>query len=210
MTRKPPSRSDHLRSAIAQEAARLMAEHGIHDFGVAKRKAAERYGISEGAVLPKNIEIEAALVAHQRLFGNDQHARSLLRQRRAALSAMQLLEPFQPRLVGPVLTGSATEYADVQLHVFADPAEAVYIRMLDRHIEHEVIERRVKMQADRQLALPGMRFALDDETIDVAIFPCDGIRQAPASPVDGRPMRRADAAEVQELVAELPGAVARG
>ncbi|HEV7632055.1 MAG TPA: hypothetical protein VGO41_03630, partial [Steroidobacteraceae bacterium] len=137
-------------------------------------------------------------------------ARSLLRQRRAALSAMQLLEPFQPRLVGPVLTGSATEYADVQLHVFADPAEAVYIRMLDRHIEHEVIERRVKMQADRQLALPGMRFALDDETIDVAIFPCDGIRQAPASPVDGRPMRRADAAEVQELVAELPGAVARG
>ncbi|MEP7311010.1 MAG: hypothetical protein ABI859_00380 [Pseudomonadota bacterium] len=209
MTRKPPSRSDHLRSAIAQEAARIMAEHGIHDFGVAKRKAAERYGISEGAVLPKNTEIEAALVAHQRLFGNERHARSLQRQRRAALAAMLLLQAFEPRLVGPVLTGTATEYADIQLHVFAEPAESVYIQMLDRNIDHEVIERRVKMQADRQLALPGLRFALDDETIDVAIFPRDGIRQAPISPVDGRPMRRADATEVEELVAELPGSVAR-
>jgi hypothetical protein len=200
MTRKPPSRSDHLRSAIAQEAARIMAEHGIHDFGVAKRKAAERYGISEGAVLPKNTEIEAALVAHQRLFGNERHARSLQRQRRAALAAMLLLQAFEPRLVGPVLTGTATEYADIQLHVFAEPAESVYIQMLDRNIDHEVIERRVKMQADRQLALPGMRFALDDETIDVAIFPRDGIRQAPVSPVDGRPMRRADRGEVEALL----------
>ncbi|MEP7313517.1 MAG: hypothetical protein ABI859_13110, partial [Pseudomonadota bacterium] len=193
---------DHLRSAIAQEAARIMAEHGIHDFGVAKRKAAERYGLPEGAVLPKNVEIEAALVAHQRLFGLEQHAHSLARKRRAALEAMLFLEQFEPRLVGPVLAGSATEYADIQLHVFSEPAEAVYILLMDRGIEHEVIERRVKMQADRQVALPGLRFALDDETIDVAVFPKDGIRQAPVSPVDGRPMRRADRDEVRELVGE--------
>ena len=177
-----------------------MAEHGIHDFGVAKRKAVERYGVSEGAVLPKNSEIEAALVAYQRLFGQQQHERSLERQRRAALKAMQLLQPFEPRLVGPVLTGSATDYADIQLHAFAEPAESVYIAMMDRHLDHEVIERRVKMQVDRQIALPGLRFSMDDETIEVLVFPRDGIRQAPVSPVDGKPMRRADKDEVEGLL----------
>jgi len=33
------------------------------------------------------------------------------------------------------------------------------------------------------------------------VFPVDGIRQAPVSPVDGRPMRRADTAEVAALLA---------
>ena len=33
-----------LRSTLANEAARLMAEEGIRDFGLAKRKAAERLG----------------------------------------------------------------------------------------------------------------------------------------------------------------------
>jgi hypothetical protein len=198
--KKPPGRTEHLRSAIAQEAARLMAEHGIHDFGVAKRKAAERYGLPEGSVLPRNVEIEEALIARQRLFGAVQHERSLERQRRAALVAMKALASFQPRLVGPVLTGSATEYADIQLHVFADSAESVYIEMMDRHIEHEVIERKVKMNAERQLALPGMRFEIDEESVEVVIFPRDGIRQAPVSPVDGRPMRRADREEVEGLL----------
>jgi hypothetical protein len=32
------------------------------------------------------------------------------------------------------------------------------------------------------------------------VFPLDGIRQAPVSPVDGRPMRRADAAELETLL----------
>ena len=68
MTRKHPGRSDNLRRALAQEAARIMAEHGIRDFFVAKKKAAERLGVSDGsAVLPKNIEIETALVEYQQI-----------------------------------------------------------------------------------------------------------------------------------------------
>lgn len=200
MARKPPGRAEHLRAAIAQEAARLMAEHGIHDFLVAKRKAAERFGVTEGAVLPRNTEIEQALFAHQRLFGQGEHERSLQRQRQAALKAMKLLAQFEPRLVGPVLTGAATEHTDVQLHVFSDNPEAVYILLMDRHVPHEVIERRIKMQADRQLSLPGLRFEIGEDTIEAVVFPTDGIRQAPVSPVDGKPMRRANAAELWELL----------
>ena len=59
--KKLPPRAENLRRALAQEAARIMSEHGIRDFLTAKRKAAERFGVTDGSVLPKNIEIEDAL-----------------------------------------------------------------------------------------------------------------------------------------------------
>ena len=201
MAKRVPTRSDNLRHAVAQEAARLMAEHGIQDFLVAKRKAAERYGVQDGSVLPKNTEIEAALVARQRLFGEQEHSVSLDGQRRVALSAMMLLKQFEPRLVGSVLSGSATEFADIQLHVFSDSAEAVCMHLLDRRYDYEVFERKVRMQADRQIAVPAVRFGLRDEIVEALVFPRDGIRQAPVSPVDGKPMRRAAADEVESLLA---------
>jgi hypothetical protein len=199
MPKRVPTRSDHLRSAVAQEAARLMAEHGIQDYLVAKRKAAERYGVIDGACLPKNSEIEAALLSYQRLFGREQHANSLKEQRRTALQAMRLLEKFEPRLVGAVLAGSATEHTDVQLHVFADNPEAVTMHLVDRRYDHEILQRKLRMTPERQIIVPSVRFALGAETIEAFIFSKDGIRQAPISPVDGKPMRRAGLQEVTEL-----------
>ncbi|MGC4029146.1 MAG: hypothetical protein QM696_09765 [Steroidobacteraceae bacterium] len=202
MPKRSPTRADHLRNAVAQEAARLMAEHGIQDYLAAKRKAAERYGVVDGSVLPKNTEIEAALAAYQRLFGGEQHAGSLVGQRRVALQAMQLLEEFEPRLVGPVLTGTATGYADIQLHVFTDSTESVCMHLMDRRYDYEVFERRLRMQADRQITVPAVRFEMGDEAIEAMVFPRDGIRQAPVSPVDGKPMRRAGIREVETLLVE--------
>src|SRR5688572_4088912 len=201
MPKRAPTRSDHLRSAVAQEAARLMAEHGIQDYLLAKRKAAERYGVFDGAFLPKNTEIEAALISHQRLFGAAQHERSLQEQRRVAAEAMRLLEKFEPRLVGPVLSGSATEFADIQLHVFSDSAEAVYTHLIDGRFEYEVLERRMRLAPGRELSVPSVRFWIGDVTVEAFVFPRDGIRQAPVSPVDGKPMRRADRREVLQMLA---------
>jgi hypothetical protein len=191
-----------LRRALAQEAARIMAEHGIRDFLVAKRKAADRFGVTDGAVLPKNTEIEAALGEYQRLFRGDEHAATLHAQRQAALQAMQCLAPFAPRLVGAVLSGTATEHSDVQLHLFADNPESVAISLMDQGIRHEITARRVKMNSERVLEYPGVRFEIGDQPIEVTVFPTDGIRQAPVSPVDGRPMRRADLAELEALLAD--------
>jgi hypothetical protein len=201
MPKRLSVRGEHLRRALAQEAARVMAEHGIRDFLVAKRKAAERFGVTDGAVLPKNTEIEMALVDYQRLFGGDSHTESLHAQRSAALHAMRQLSGFEPRLVGAVLSGTATEHSDVQLHLFAESPEAVTIWLLDQGIRHEITARRVKMNAERVLEYPGVRFEVDDQAIEATVFPTDGIRQAPVSPVDGRPMRRADVADLEALLA---------
>jgi hypothetical protein len=56
------------------------------------------------------------------------------------------------------------------------------------------------MNAERVLAYPGVRFEMDDQPIEATVFPTDGIRQAPVSPVDGRPMRRASTDEVEALL----------
>lgn len=198
--KKLPPRAENLRRALAQEAARIMSEHGIRDFLTAKRKAAERFGVADGAVLPRNTEIEDALAEYQRLFGGDRHAQTIAAQRSAALSAMQLLREFEPRLVGSVLSGTATEHNDIQLHLFAESAETITFRLMDLGIDHEVVERRVRFGADRVVAYPGVHFEVDDHIVDATVFPIDGIRQAPVSPVDGKPMRRVGAEELEVLM----------
>ncbi len=200
-SKRHPARVENLRRALAQEAARLMAEHGIRDFLVAKRKAAERLGVIDGvALLPKNSEIESALAEYQRLFRGASHLEALEAQRRAALAAMRYLREFAPRLVGPVLSGTATEYTEVQLHLFAERVESVTLKLLDGGIPHELTEKRLKLNAELVRPFPGVRFEVDDQPIEATVFPTDGIRQAPMSPVDGRPMRRADAGEVEALL----------
>jgi hypothetical protein len=198
--KKLPPRAENLRRALAQEAARIMSEHGIRDFLTAKRKAAERFGVEDGSVLPKNREIEDALAEYQRLFGGNKHGETLAGQRNAALSAMQLLADFDPRLVGPVLSGTATEHNDIQLHLFAERAESITFKLMDLGIDYEVVERRVRYGVDRVVAYPGIHFEFEDHVVDATVFPIDGIRQAPISPVDGKPMRRIDADELEVLL----------
>src|SRR6202041_2473922 len=174
MPKKFSQRAEDLRSALAQEAARIMAEQGIEDFLQAKRKAADRLGVHEVSVLPKNVEIEAALRAHQRLFGRDSHDHTLKEQRRIALDTMRMLEEFQPRLVGSVLTGTATNYSDINLHLFADAAESGAMRLIEFGVPHEFYERRGKMDAERSLNYPALRFEANGRTVDATGFPLDG------------------------------------
>ena len=143
-------------------------------------------------MLPKNTEIEEALAEYQRLFGGDSHVEALYAQRQVALEAMRSCSEFEPRLVGAVLSGTATEHSDVQLHLFADAPRAVAIKLMDAG--HSARSDRAAREDERgaRARLPGLRFEIDDQPIEATVFPTDGIRQAPVSPVDGKPMRRAD------------------
>jgi hypothetical protein len=202
MTKRSNPRAEHLRRALAQEAARIMAEQGIDDYRLAKRKAAERLGATDIAVLPKNTEIEEALANHQRLFESHTHSSTLRDLRRTALQAMRLLKRFEPRLVGPVLSGTASAHSEVNLHLFAEGAESVALHLLDNGIPHRIAERRLRYEPDRLVPYPVVRFVAGNQDIDAVVFPINGIRQSPASPVDGRPMRRANAEELESLLSD--------
>ncbi|MDE2088502.1 MAG: hypothetical protein KGJ12_00630 [Gammaproteobacteria bacterium] len=189
-----------MRLRIAQEAARIMAEEGVHDFLAAKRKAAARLGAADTRHLPRNTEIEQALIDYQRLFQPDVHAHRLERLRSAALESMRFLDRFDPRLVGSVLSGTANEHSDVNLHLFADTPEDVVLFLMQEHIPFQTSERRLRLTNQSSEMYPVYRFLAGDTPIDLTVFPRAGLRQAPLSAVDGKPMRRASTPALRELM----------
>lgn len=199
MGKRIKTKSQQQRLLLAMEAARVIVESGQDDFQQAKRKAALRLGVPETRNLPSNLEIHTALEEYHRLFRVDKQPAHLKRLRDAALKAMQLFAVFQPRLTGSVLSGTATDHAMVELHLFADPAEAVVIFLLDHLIPYQEGQRKIRFSAELVQQLPTYRFVADDITVELVVFPSTGIRQAPRSPVDGKPMRRATATEVRAL-----------
>lgn len=190
------------RHRLAHEAARLMAEGGIRDFHQAKLKAASRLGIHDDASLPRNVEIEDALREYQRLFAGPQHGNELQRRREAALRALEFLHAFAPRLVGPVLDGTADANSPVQVHLHSDDPEAVHRLLDEQGIPAESRVRRLRLDRERSLDVPVWVFSAEDLTFDLAVLPYDALRQAPLSPVDEKPMRRASQAQLRELLSQ--------
>jgi hypothetical protein len=200
MAKKNSNGSDRARQMLAQEAARIIVNQGIRDYGLAKKKAAERLGLNSRGSLPGNAEIEQAVSEYLQLFAGESHSDLLHTMRIAALSAMEMLAPFAPRLVGPVLAGTADANSAVNLHVFADSPEAVALSLDERGISYRPYERRLKSRRDRADTYAGYEFHHGDAAVQATVFPVDGIRQAPMSPVDGKPMKRADEKAVRALV----------
>ncbi|MBD8897474.1 hypothetical protein [Rhodanobacter sp. DHG33] len=195
-------RQQRNRLRVAQEAARLMSEHGIRDFHRAKLKAAERLGILDTQALPRNQEIEQALREHQRLFHADSQPRLLQDRREAAVEAMRFLARFEPRLVGSVLDGTADAHSAVCLHVFSDDPDAVHRHLHEHGVPFETQTRRLRLSRDEQGEFPVLLFAADTLPFDLIVLPHDALRQAPLDRIDEKPMRRAALAAVEELLAE--------
>jgi hypothetical protein len=191
-----------VRERLAQTAARLMIENGIEDFGLAKRKAAERLGVRDLGALPSNAQIAASLAERQRIFEPDTHPHRIEDLRRTALSVMDLLEPFEPRLVGSVLAGTATVSSPIELHAFSDAPESIVWQLAEHGVSVRDCERRYRYGAKTQAQIPAYRFVMNGADVVVAAFPENGIRQAPLSPVDQKPMRRAARSEVAGLVVD--------
>ncbi|HEY9131376.1 MAG TPA: hypothetical protein VIM98_06425 [Dyella sp.] len=188
------------RLRVAQEAARLMSEHGIRDFHHAKLKAAERLGVHDAQALPRNNEIEHALREHQRIFHADSQPQLLRERREAAVEAMRFLAAFEPRLVGAVLEGTADAHSAVCLHVFADNPEEVTLFLRERGVPVDTQTRRLRTSRDEQTEYPVLLFAADGLPFDLTVLPRDALRQAPLDRVDEKPMRRASLAMAEELL----------
>lgn len=196
------TRTRERRHRLAHEAARLMAEGGIRDFHQAKLKAAHRLGIHDDASLPRNREIEDALREYQRLFLGDSLTAGLRTRREAALRALEFFAPFDARLVGPVLDGTADPNSPVMLQLYTDDADAVP-RFLEEHrIPAESRTRHVRLDRERGDVFPVWLFSAEELTFDLTVLPADVLRQAPLSSVDEKPMKRASASQLRQILAD--------
>jgi hypothetical protein len=179
-----------------------MAEEGVRDFQVAKRKAGERLNTGTG-VLPSNREIADALDDYLATFqaGRLRHNRDL--HFRLAREAMAELAGFEPRAVGGLARGTVTDFSVVELHLFADSFEDVNLFLLERGIRCDIGDRRLRYGGDRVRNQPLCRFELEGVGMELVVFPVNGLREAPLSPVDGQPMRRLSVTELDALGREL-------
>lgn len=135
---REPARDAQNRARIADLAARLIAEHGLADWSLAKRKAVRQLMLPERSTLPGDDEIEAALAAHHALFGGDAHAAALRAQREEALEWLRALAAFTPALVGGVAAGWATEHSDIRIELVADDSKAVELALINRDVAYRV------------------------------------------------------------------------
>jgi hypothetical protein len=197
---KPVPRADSgLRRAIASAAARLMAEEGIGDYGLAKRKAARQLGAGQGEALPTNDEVESELRTYQAIYQEDEQRMRLRELRGIALDVMRVLEDFRPYLTGAVLDGTAGRYAETEIDIFADSAKEVEIFLLSHHLAFDVAENR-RLGPDAPEAR--LRLDWDGEPVVLSVYSADAERQRRKNPHTGRSSQRARTSVVAELLQE--------
>ena len=184
-----------MREQIAQLAARLIAEDGIDDWGLAKKKAARTLGLTEAHCLPTNAELEAALLEYQRIFDEEGQREELHWLRSQALDLMDLFERFHPHLVGPVLSGAIGKYPTIHLHLFTDDEKAIEWFLLKEAIPYDPSQRRVFIGG---AASTVPCFELNVEGTDVHLVQFIGAdRHQPVRlSAEGRPMARAGRASL--------------
>ena len=193
------NRQTDMRARIAAAAARIMAEDAVDDFALAKRKAARQLGATDTHSLPRNEEIEAELRAYRALYQADEHPELVAELRQVAFEAMQALERFNPYLTGPVLSGIAGPYAEIDLQVFPDSAKDLEIFLLDRGIPFTTQETR-RYSGDRARAVSLISLNWEGVPVRLSVFDPRDERVALKTSQAGKVMDRAGIAEVSAIL----------
>jgi hypothetical protein len=199
---------DHIRQLIAQQAARMMAEDGIHDFAYAKKKAGRQLGVSENSVLPSNAEIENELRLYHEIFNADEQPLELAKLRKTALITMQLFARFNPHLTGSVLDGTAGKFSQTEIHLFADSSKDVEIFLLSQQIpfdsskkSYRVSDKPSKDKKEKmRKTVPVFTLETEYGIQKISVFDVDDMRVATKRTSDGSNAERADISDLQALL----------
>jgi hypothetical protein len=204
----PRENLDHIRQMIAQQAARMMAEDGVHDFAYAKKKAGRQLGVSDNSALPTNAEIEEEIRLYHEIYNADERPLMLEQLRMAALITMQLFERFSPHLTGSVLDGTAGKFSQTDIHLFADSAKDVEMFLLNLQIPFESSEKsyRVSDKSSKdkkekvRKTVPVFTLETEYGIQKISVFDVDDMRIAIKKPSDGSNAERADINDLQVLL----------
>ena len=151
--------------------------------------------------MPSNAQIQEQVVERQRIFEPEALDQRLSKLRSVASGVMEVLDAFRPKLVGAVLDGTATLTSAIELHVFSDRPEDVAAALEGRGFRLHDSQRRFRFGRDVTEQIPGFELMVDDEELEIMVFPERGSGHSPLSPVDGKPMRRASRSAVKALLA---------
>jgi hypothetical protein len=214
MAKDSGGRQSQLRQLVAQHAARMMAEDGISDYGYAKKKAGRQLGVVDANCLPSNAEIEEEIRLFHDIYNSEDQPAALRILRQDALATMQIFARFNPHLTGSVLDGTAGQYAETQIHLFADSAKDVEIFLLNQQIpydsndkSHRVrdrksSEKKASGKSSERLKVPMFTLEGPNGFIKLSVFEFDDIRFSTKSVVSGGNADRVDAEGLRILLNE--------
>jgi hypothetical protein len=86
------------------------------------------------------------------------------------------------------------------LHVFNDPPDAVAIHLLDKGLTFRNEQRKFRWYDGSYQQVPLLVTDTEDTEVELSLFNYVDLRQAPPSPVDGRPQKRAPLSQVECLL----------
>ena len=198
MARPESPRALRNRTRIAQVAARLIAEHGLADWSLAKRKACRELGLPSDEALPGNEEVERALRDYNSLFRAETQPASLRAQRLDALRWMERLARWAPVLTGAVAAGWATEHSDVRLELEAEDAKTVELALINEGIAY------IQMPAPAEAA-PQLCIDSPGPTVRLVILTPQQRRNRPRRDRSGAADERLTASQLKALLAADAG-----
>jgi hypothetical protein len=196
MPKQRSRRDSNLRRQLAYIAARMIAEDGA-DYATAKRKAASQAGLADANLLPDNQEIEEALREYQELYQKDEQPAHL---RHLAVKVMREFEGFRPALVGAVLSGTAGQFSDVNLHLYTDDPKALSIFLLNKRYRFEEGTKRVQ-RGGRFDEVPQVSLEIEDVIVTMTVLDPDDERSAARLRGEDETPVRARLTEVEALLA---------
>ena len=181
---------------IAQAAARLIAEHGLNDWRLAKRKACRELGLPDHEALPGNEEVEEALRNYNTLFHGTAQEASLRAQRLDALTWMERLAPWKPLLTGAVAAGWATEHSEVRLELEAEDAKSVELSLINAGVPYAAVA-----IPGREPQPPQLRLESPQATVRLVILSPQQRRNRPRRERAALPEERLTLAQLRALLA---------
>ena len=213
MAKDSGGRQSQLRQLVAQQAARMMAEDGVSDYGYAKKKAGRQLGVVDANCLPSNAEIEEEIRLYHDIYNSEDQPEALRLLRQDALATMQIFARFNPHLTGSVLDGTAGQYAETHIHLFADSAKEVEIFLLNQQIPYESNDKSYRVR-DRKsgekkssgknserMKVPMFTLEGPNGFIKLSVFEFDDIRFSTKSVVNGGNAERLDTEGLKALLA---------
>lgn len=191
-----------VRANIAHLAARIMAEDGVEDYALAKKKAARQAGVGDTRQLPGNDEIDEALKAYRDIYQDDEQRERLAELREIAVDAMIELAQFNPHLTGAVLAGNAGKYAGIELQLFTDDAKAVELFLIDRGIEYDAGQVSL-YSGGMRITVPRFTVNQEDAEIEIVVLSTRDARVPLKTSPTGKAIERAKLHAVEELLAQI-------
>ena len=126
---------------------------------------------------------------------------------------MQIFARFNPHLTGSVLDGTAGQYAETHIHLFADSAKDVEIFLLNQQIPYDSNdksyrvrdrksgEKKASGKNSERLKVPMFTLEGPNGFIKLSVFEFDDIRFSTKSVVSGGNAERLDTQGLKALLA---------